>query len=104
VVVINPGDFNTNNSLGRHEFLPPETENDPYAEQFKRTLGIIERDETNGQGPEILAKKIVKIAECKNPRQRYIIASFEQKLAVLLKHILPGKLFRKILEIYYKIG
>ena len=103
VVVLNPGDFNTNNSLGRHEFLPPESEDDPYAEQFKRTLGIIERDETTGRGPEVLAKKIVKIVESKNPRQRYINASFDQRLAVLLKYILPGKLFRKILETYYKI-
>ncbi|NLA49198.1 MAG: SDR family oxidoreductase [Bacteroidales bacterium] len=103
VIVINPGDFNTNNSFGRHEFLPPETEHDPYAEQFERTLGIIERDETNGRDPKILAKKIARIVECKNPRQRYIIASFKQKLAVLLKFILPGKLFRKILEMHYKI-
>lgn len=104
VVVINPGDFNTNNSIARHEFITPETEDDPYAGQFKKTLEIIERDENNGWGPEILAEKIVKIVECKNPRQRYIVASFDQKLAVFLKYILPGKLFRKIIEMHYKIG
>jgi len=53
--------------------------------------------------PKVLAGKLVKIVETKNPRQRYIIASFEQKLAVALKYILPGKLFRMILEDHYKI-
>ena len=50
-----------------------------------------------------LPEKIVRIVESKNPRQRYIIASFEQKLAVVLKYILPGKLFGMILEDHYKI-
>ena len=66
-------------------------------------MAVIEKDEANGWDPEVLAKKIVKIVEYKNPLQRYIIGSFEQKLAVLLKYILPRKLFRKILQDHYKI-
>jgi len=103
VVLINPGDFKTSNSMNRRNFLPPLLENDPYQAQFTKSLAAIEKDEANGWKPEILARKIVRIVECKNPRQRYIIASFEQKLAVLLKYILPGKWFRKILEDHYKI-
>jgi hypothetical protein len=71
--------------------------------QFERSLAAIEKDEANGWDPSVLAKKLVRIAETGNPRQRYIIASFEQKLAVVLKYILPGKLFRAILEDHYKI-
>jgi NAD(P)-dependent dehydrogenase (short-subunit alcohol dehydrogenase family) len=104
VVLINPGDFHTNNSANRRGFLAPTGTNDPYNEQFEKTLKIIEKDEANGWEPVVLARKIVKIAECKNPRQRYIIASFEQKLAVVLKYILPGKLFRTILQDHYKIS
>jgi hypothetical protein len=66
-------------------------------------MAVIEKDEANGWKPEVLAKKLVSIVECKNPRQRYIIASFEQKLAVALKYILPGKIFAMILEDHYKI-
>ena len=104
VVLINPGDFHTNNSANRRNFLAPTGTNDPYHDQFEKTLAIIEKDEANGWEPVVLARKIVKIVECKNPRQRYIIASFEQKLAVVLKYILPGKWFRKILEDHYKIN
>ena len=102
VVVINPGDFHTNNSVNRRDFIV-RSEVDPYKSQFEKTLSIIENDESKGWIPEKLAKKLVKIAECKNPKQRYIIASAEQKLAVVLKYILPGKIFRKILESHYGI-
>lgn len=103
VVVINPGDFHTNNTSNRRGFLAAQGDSDPYQEQFVKTLSIIENDESKGWVPEILAKKLVKIVECKNPKQRYVIASLEQKLAVVLNKILPSKIFRKILEGHYGI-
>jgi len=103
VVLINPGDFHTNNSVNRRHFLAPTDDSDPYQAQFVKSLAAIEKDEANGWRPEILARKIVRIVECKNPRHRYIIGSFEQKLAVALKYVLPGKWFKKILEDHYKI-
>lgn len=103
VVVINPGDFHTSNSANRRGFLAPSGESDPYQTQFAKTLAIIETDESKGWDPQILAKKLVRIVECKNPAHRYVIASLEQKLAVVLKNILPGKLFSKILSDHYGI-
>jgi NAD(P)-dependent dehydrogenase (short-subunit alcohol dehydrogenase family) len=103
VVLINPGDFHTNNTANRRNYLAPTSSADVYHKQFEKSLAQIEKDEAKGWHPVILAKKIVKIVECKNPHQRYIIASFEQKLAVALKYVLPGKLFRMILADHYKI-
>ncbi len=103
VVLINPGDFNTSNSANRRNYLAPSGSEDAYKKQFETSLAQIEKDEAKGWQPVILAKKIVKIVECKNPHQRYLIASFEQKLAVVLKYVLPGKLFRMILADHYKI-
>jgi NAD(P)-dependent dehydrogenase (short-subunit alcohol dehydrogenase family) len=103
VVVINPGDFHTNNSANRRNYLSSTNDSDPYHVAFKNALAQIEKDEADGWEPVVLARKLVKIVECKKPRQKYIIASFEQKLAVLLKLILPGKLFRTILENHYRI-
>jgi NAD(P)-dependent dehydrogenase (short-subunit alcohol dehydrogenase family) len=102
VVVINPGDFHTNNTANRRNFLA-KAANDPYAEQFAKSLAIIEKDENGGWLPEVLARKIVKIVESKNPCQRYVIASAEQKLAVVLKRILPSAWFMKILAPHYGI-
>lgn len=103
VVVINPGDFHTNNILNRRNFLAPTAADNPYHEQFDKTLKFIEKCETNGWTPDVLASKIVRIVECKNPKQRYIVANLEEKLSVVLKYILPGSLFRKIVEAYYGI-
>jgi len=102
VVVINPGDFHTNNTANRRNFLANNA-NDPYAEQFTKTLTIIEKDENGGWTPDVLARKLVKIIETKNPCHRYVIASAEQKLAVVLKRILPSSLFIKILAPHYGI-
>ncbi|MCX6329818.1 MAG: SDR family oxidoreductase [Bacteroidia bacterium] len=103
IILINPGDFLTNNTSNRKHFLAPTGPEDPYNEQFKRTLDVIEKNESKGWDPVILAKKLIKIVDCKNPRQRYIIGSIEQWLSVIIKKILPGKVFRWILEDYYKI-
>ena len=103
VVLINPGDFNTSNTQNRRGFLAPTGESDPYKNQFAKSLSVIEKDESNGWKPIILAKKLVRIVECNNPCQQYIIASFEQKLAVVLKYILPDSWNFKILESHYGI-
>lgn len=104
VIVINPGDFSTSNSANRRNYLTPHSEGDPYYGQFQRTLAVIEKDETGGLDPAILANKIGQIVGKKNPKHRYIIASFEQKFAVLLKRMIPNKLFFKILASHYKVG
>jgi short-subunit dehydrogenase len=103
VVLINPGDFHTSNSPNRRNYMAPTGSSDPYREQVEKSMAIIEKDEAKGWEPVILARKLVGIVNCKNPGQRYIIASFEQKLAVALKYILPGKMFRMILQDHYKV-
>jgi short-subunit dehydrogenase len=103
VVVINPGDFNTGNTANRRNYLAPTGPDDPYGEQYRNTMSVYEKDEANGRPPEILARKITKIVESKYPRQRYLIATFIEKLAVNLKTFLPENLFRKLIQIFYAI-
>lgn len=103
VVVINPGDFHTNNTANRRKYLAPTNENDPYFTNFNNALASMEKDETNGWDPAVLAKKLVKIAECKKPAARYKIGAFEQKLSVSVKRIVSDSTFAGILASYYKI-
>lgn len=102
VVVLEPGDFKTNFTANRI-FIKAASDKSPYKDSFTRNMETIEKDETGGMKPEYLARKVYKILQKKRPRQRYVISSFEQKLAVFLKIILPGKIFRAILEGHYKI-
>jgi NAD(P)-dependent dehydrogenase (short-subunit alcohol dehydrogenase family) len=100
VVVINPGDFHTSNTANRINITTP---GGPYEKQFNESIAIIGKDEIGGWDPEILARKICKIIDKKNPCNRYIIGSLEQKLACTLKKILPIGMFSNILSSHYGI-
>lgn len=102
VVLVNPGDFHTNFTANR-KIIARAKPASPYYKQFSMTLGMIEKDETNGLNPLVLAKKIHSIILKKRPSPRYVVASAEQKLAVVLKYILPDAWFFKLLEDHYKI-
>jgi len=102
VIVINPGDFHTKNTANRKNIFAADNIHD-YENQFRKTLEVIEREEINGWQPEVLARKIYHILEKKKPDDRYIIASWKQKLAVRVKCLLPEPWFTAILRNYYNI-
>jgi NAD(P)-dependent dehydrogenase (short-subunit alcohol dehydrogenase family) len=100
VIVINPGDFHTSNTANRINITIP---GGPYEKQFNESIAIIGKDETGGWDPEIMARKISSIVDKKNPCNRYIVGSFEQKLACVLKKVLPIGMFSNILSSHYGI-
>lgn len=102
VVVIRPGDFNTHFTSNR-KISTQIMEGNPYENQFRKTLSIIETDEGGGLKPAFLAKKIMAIIESNNPRHQYTVASPDQKLAVILKKLLPPSWFAAILQSHYGI-
>ena len=102
VIVIQPGDFHTSFTANRKPILTEGAES-AYKDQFNKTLALIEKDENGGLKPEYLARKLSKILKKKNPCHSYIIATLEQKFAVVLKRILPGSFFSSILSSHYGI-
>ena len=102
VVVIRPGDFFTSFTSNR-KADENISGNNPYEPQFRKSLSIIETDEKGGMKPEFFARKLARIIEKKNPNSTYIISTAEQKLAVVLKRILPDALFAGILGSHYGI-
>ena len=101
VIVLQPGDFHTSFTANRKPVRAGD--DSAYKAQFQMTLSIIEKDEQGGLKPEFLARKLAKILEKKNPCHHYIIATLEQKFAVILKRILPGSWFSSILSSHYGI-
>jgi len=102
VIVIRPGDFRTNFTANRKPVKSIVSGN-AYESQSIKTLSIIENDENKGLPPDFLARKIAGILEKKSPCNQYIVATLEQKFAVLLKKILPVSLFSNILSSHYGI-
>jgi hypothetical protein len=99
---VEPGDFRTGFTASR--VVSKATQEHPdYKDSFARSLQIIEKEENNGLYPIVFAKKIEKIIEKKNPCFRYPVANFEQRLSILIKTLLPARMFQKILGDFYKV-
>lgn len=100
VVMINPGDFNTGFTANRR--LVKKTLQSDYRDRFNGTLQVVEKDEGQGLEASVLARKVLAVVNSRNPRHRYIVASFDQKLAVFLNKVLPAKWFFRIIGSHYK--
>lgn len=101
VSMVEPGDFATGFTGSRRN--SQATLDDPdYGPIFRNSLSIIEKEENGGLKPEILARRIAKMVEQKNPPLRKVVANFEQKLSVVIKRVLTGNQMVGILRGYYK--
>jgi hypothetical protein len=51
----------------------------------------------SGADPKLIAKLIFKIINSKNPKKKYIVGSFLEKIAPYLKLLLPQKYFENLI-------
>ena len=101
VCMVEPGDFATGFTGSRKN--SQLTLDDPdYGPIFKNSLAIIEKEENGGLQPEVLARRIVKLVEKKNPPLRNVVANLEQWLSTVIKRVLSGNQMVGILRDYYK--
>ena len=98
ITMIEPGDFKTGFTEKRE--IP---KNASQSVAFQNTLNIIENDENSGQNPELIGKLLNQIINKSNPRLRYTVGAFDQKLAVILKRLLPNCFFDWIIMKHYKM-
>lgn len=96
-----PGDFATNIAAGR--FHAPVLEGSPYAEKYGAVLKAIDDDVDSGDDPIAVAKKVQQIIEAPNPKIHYKVGAFMQKFSVVLKRMLPDKVYEKLLLNHYKL-
>ncbi len=102
IVLIEPGDFKTAFTANRRTTIASE-KNSPYGETFARALATMERDETQGCDPQQIAKLAHHILEASNPRLRYRVGAFTQKLSVSLKALLPNRIFDWLIMKHYQL-
>ncbi|NEV93166.1 SDR family oxidoreductase [Psychroflexus sp. YR1-1] len=96
-----PGDFATNIAAGR--FHAPVQENSPYKAVYERSLKLMNEHVNQGKDPNLMAKSVHAIMQKSNPKIHYKVGDFTQKISVFLKHILPDKVFEKLLLKHYKL-
>ncbi|GAA4882233.1 SDR family oxidoreductase [Flaviramulus aquimarinus] len=96
-----PGDFATNIAAGRYH--APTLDNSPYMKPYGDTLDLMNRHVDNGSNPNIMAKAVYKVIMTPNPKVHYKVGEFMQKFSIVLKRILPDKVYEKLLMNHYKL-
>ncbi|MDO5969043.1 SDR family oxidoreductase [Flavivirga aquimarina] len=96
-----PGDFATNIAAGRYH--APLLENSPYKKTYGDTLNLMDAHVDNGSNPNLMALAVYKIINTQNPKVHYKVGEFMQKFSIVLKRILPDKVYEKLLMNHYKL-
>ena len=100
VVSIEPGDFATGITAARQLAVPVERSAYPA---FARTLAIINRDETSAAPANEVAERIARVLDQRSPPPSILVGQFIQRYAVLLRAVLPARLFDWALTKLYSL-
>lgn len=98
---IAPGDFATNIAAGRYH--APVLENSPYKKPYGDTLKIMNEHVDAGQDPLLMAKAVYKVIKEKEPKIHYKVGDMLQKFSIVLKRVLPDKMYEDMLMKHYKL-
>lgn len=102
VVLVEPGDTRTQFTANRRSTQAAE-ESPVHREAYRRTQAQIEADERNGIPPETVARTVMRIVATPRPKVRYAVGLFHQKLAILVKRLVPSGLFERIIMMVYGV-
>ncbi|WP_299524016.1 SDR family oxidoreductase [Winogradskyella sp.] len=94
-----PGDFATNIAAGRYH--APVLEDSPYKEKYSHSLAMMDEHVDDGNDPKEMAEAIYKIITTKSPKIHYKVGAFMQKFSIVLKRMLPDKVYEKLLMNHY---
>jgi short-subunit dehydrogenase len=101
IVLIEPSDFRSQFTANRRKTVASH-QNAVYREKFITSLGVTEASETRGPSPVKIAHLLEHILDTPSPRLRYPVGP-SSGVAIILKKILPYRLFERVLMKYYKL-
>ena len=96
-----PGDFATNIASGR--FHAPLIKDSAYKVVYGNVLKTINECVDSGSNPNEMAEAVFEIIQNPNPKIHYKVGVFIQKFSIVLKRILPDKVYEKMLMNHYKL-
>jgi len=96
-----PGDFATNIAAGR--FHAPVIKGSAYEVPYGNTLKSMDEHVDSGSNPNEMAEAVYAIIQNPNPKIHYKVGAFMQKFSIVLKRILPDKVYEKMLMNHYKL-
>ena len=96
-----PGDFATNIASGRYH--APVIKGSAYEVSYGESLRTMDEHVDGGSNPNEMAEAVYNIIQTPNPKIHYKVGAFMQKLSIVLKRILPDKVYEKMLMNHYKL-
>ncbi|MFA5557450.1 MAG: SDR family oxidoreductase [Flavobacteriaceae bacterium] len=96
-----PGDFATNIAQGRYH--APLIKGSDYEQSYGKTLELMNSHVDSGSNPIEMAKVVHKIINTEKPKIHYKVGMPLQKFSIVLKRILPDKMYEKMLMNHYKL-
>jgi NAD(P)-dependent dehydrogenase (short-subunit alcohol dehydrogenase family) len=96
-----PGDFATDIASGR--FHAPVISGSAYEKVYGDTLKTMDEHVDSGSNPNEMAEAVYRIIQSPTPKIHYKVGAFMQKFSIVLKRILPDKVYEKMLMNHYKL-
>lgn len=96
-----PGDFATNIAAGRYH--APVIKGSAYEIPYGNTLKEMNEHVDIGSNPNDMALAIYAIIQNPHPKVHYKVGAFMQKFSIVLKRVLPDKMYEKLLMNHYKL-
>lgn len=101
VTLVEPGDCRSGSDAYRLHAGLAQDEQSPYHTRYKAAAAKIHHDETNGMQPEVVANAIARLLRRRRQPLRRVVARLDQRLALYLHTLLPGRWFARIITAYY---
>jgi NAD(P)-dependent dehydrogenase (short-subunit alcohol dehydrogenase family) len=101
VVLVEPGDFNTPFTAHRRR-TAKTAESIVYRERFEKALAVMEVDERRGRSPQAIAHLLERIIDERSPSCRYVTGTLPERAAVILRMLLPCKLYERMIAKHYQ--
>ncbi|HLA54928.1 MAG TPA: SDR family oxidoreductase [Flavobacterium sp.] len=100
VTNVAPGEFSTN--IAAHRYHVPVSENSAY-KTYEKTVNLINGQVGGGDDPLLMAQAIYKIINTSKPNVHYKVGPFMSRFSIVLKRILPDKMYERMLMKHYKL-
>lgn len=99
VVNVQPGEFNTPIAGAR---LRPDSITPDHQPGYDKAMEVLGGSLHYSRDPDELARVVARIIASPRPKATYIVAQGVQRISVLAKKLLPGRLFQRMVGKHYE--
>jgi NAD(P)-dependent dehydrogenase (short-subunit alcohol dehydrogenase family) len=99
VVSIQPGEFKTNIAAAR---LRPDVITPDHQAGYQKAMDALGGSMHYSRDPDELALVVAKVIASSHPKTSYLVAQGVQRISVLAKKFLPGRMFQRMVGKHYE--